>query len=472
MLFNARPRVSMRLLGGAMMALLPISAFAAEPEDLNAAMLSKMDWPDGRPFFGWGASHKKAVEVWNESAGRSYTELPSPPSPDRSRIVHRSISEPRPVPAAALAVLKSATPETGWFEYWVKTRVEPINGASAKRMYSTADRRLVRCEPALMVGAAKLHFASLDATGEPYDTTANYGKAERIPAATIGMNEQLRHEYRTICGPVLAAAYGADQVDARVQANLAPPKPTGLVSSLTPEQQLKLIADMRALLKLPPAEPADRAASGAVAADMPASAASSVEAVAAPPAEALTATGSKSAPTGTAEASAPPSNAAPAEPLPLGSAKARLRLFAQNGTAVSLTNEASCVAPGGMGEASSNLLKNLASAMHVASNETLGMPESTTTRRLSERSGVASKAYFMERAITAEMPVSVNFTFAANNQTCPSVAVSFVPEAGGDYESKLDVGYGYCFVSVGRITPSGAVVPVRVTSAPACPPEK
>lgn len=469
MLLNVRPRVSTRLLGGAMLALLSMSAFAAEPEDLNAAMLSKMDWPDGRPFFGWGMFQKKAVEVWNASAGRSYTELPSPPSPDRSRILHRSISEPRPVPAAALAVLKSATPETGWFEYWVKTRVEPINGASAKRMYSTADRRLVRCEPALMVGAAKLHFASLDATGESYYTTANYGKAERIPAATIGMNEQLRHEYRTICGPVLAAAYGADQVDARVQANLAPPKPTGLVSSLTPEQQLKLIADMRALMKLPPAEPA---ASGAVAADVPASAASSVEAVAAPSAEALTATGSTSASAGAGAASAPASSAAPAEPLPLGSAKARLRLFAQNGTAVSLTNEASCVASGGMGEASSNLLKNLASAMHVVSNETLGMPESTTTRRLSDRSGVTSKAYFMERAITAEMPVSVDFTFAANNQTCPSVAVRFVPEAGGDYESKLDVGYGYCFVSVGRITPSGAVVPVRVTSAPECPPEK
>ena len=460
---ESKPRSSACILSAALLALLSTSTLAATPEDPYTALLIKMDWPEGKPFFGWGSHVKKAEEVWSASAGRTYIELALQPSRDRSRIVHRLTSEPRPVPPAAIAELGSTVPETGWFEYWVKTRVEPTNGAADKRMFSMAERRLVRCEPAFMINAARLYFASLDASGEPYDIAAQYNKPERYLARTIGKSEPLRSEYRAICGPVLAAMYGAERVEARIDGNLAPPELPGPLSSMTPEDREKLLAEMRALLKLAPSKSASDAASdlegvaSSAAADRAGGAASDSVGgvVAAPGMLASDATSS-----------------ALVEPVPLGAAKARIRLFAQNGTAVNVTNEAACSAEGSAAESGSNLLKNLASALHVASNESLGMPESTTTRRLSDRSGAFSKAYFVERAITAEMPVTVDFTFAANNQTCPSMAVSFVPEADADYESKLDVGYGYCFVSVGRILSSGTVAPVPVTHAPACPSKK
>ncbi len=428
------------------MALVSLPSWAAS-EDPYAAMLNRLDWPEGRSLLSWGGNDDKVHNLWKAVDSTTYKDIEPVPSADRSRIIQRQFSAPVAIAPEALAGLSSTSKallsDTGWYQYWVRSLVQPINGASTQRMFSTAERRIVNCERALMVNAAQLYFASLDTSGTPYLTDFSYLQPVRYSGLVIAKRPTLAAEYRAVCGPILQAAHSEDSLESLLASRLpfAPKKAAS-------DQPSEAIAAASA---------ASVAASGAAVAD-PVMGAASAPAIPAPVMQAASA--------------AVASSEVSADPQPLGSAKARIRLFAQNGTAAGVSNEAACSAPDSGSQSAAGFFKNVASALHMASNESLGMPETVTTRRLSDRSGIISKAYYVERSITAEMPATVDFTFSANNQTCPSIAVSFVPQAGADYESKLDVGYGYCLVTVGRITPSGDVTPVEVVSAPRCPKSK
>ncbi|MBG6081890.1 hypothetical protein [Rubrivivax gelatinosus] len=169
----------------------------------------------------------------------------------------------------------------------------------------------------------------------------------------------------------------------------------------------------------------------------------------------------------------PASPPLPAPAGPVADAKARIRLFQQNGLTGGLTNEAACRSDDAAEQGGGTLTGMLASLFHVASDTRIGMPETATTRRLSERSRAGSKAYFVEREITAWAPVTVDYDpdHGASGSSCTRGIVTFVPEAGADYEAHRD-SMDFCLVSVDRILPDGSLRPVAVqVAAPRCPPQ-
>lgn len=169
---------------------------------------------------------------------------------------------------------------------------------------------------------------------------------------------------------------------------------------------------------------------------------------------------------------APPS-APQADAAPFGSAKARIRLFQQNGLSGGLSNEAACRADDSAAAAGAGFWDVFASTFHAASNTSIGMPETETTRTLSDRSKAGSKAYFVEREVTAQAPVTLNYSFesAATGRACRTVYAYFIPEPGADYEARMDLTGGYCILLVRRIDADGSLLRVPLQrAAPSCPP--
>jgi hypothetical protein len=130
-------------------------------------------------------------------------------------------------------------------------------------------------------------------------------------------------------------------------------------------------------------------------------------------------------------------------------------MFGQNGASAVLYRGSTCVkdfwsedgekASGGLGSAFSSFFGSV-------SNTSLGIPETDTSRNLSSRDGLLSKAYFREYLIPAGPPSSmrlgyqdvspfyrpplrdvslIRFSYAQVDRSCHG-AISFVPGAGKD----------------------------------------
>jgi hypothetical protein len=178
------------------------------------------------------------------------------------------------------------------------------------------------------------------------------------------------------------------------------------------------------------------------------------------------------------EAPAPAANPA-AEARP----ESRLRMFGQNGTMVVLFRDSSCnkgfwssegeKASGGFGSAFGSFIGKV-------SNTSLGIAETDTSRYLSAKDGMLSKAYFREYVIPANKPTTLSMRYQdittfyhgpgiSYTYTPPSCsgAIAFTPEAGEDYEAGFRWDEKTCFLSVNHVvTKDGKTelvpVPVRL----------
>lgn len=169
-----------------------------------------------------------------------------------------------------------------------------------------------------------------------------------------------------------------------------------------------------------------------------------------------------------ASASATPTATATAESVKT----ARLRLFGQNGTGVVFYKNSACDGgtdsvrvSGGLGSAFSSFLGSV-------KNESIGIPETETTKRLQQRDGILSKAYFKEYEIDPGKPVTVamGFNDAGMRRQCRLIAATFLPEAGLSYEGRLDLDMqaGLCRFVVNRVADDGGLSAVALAPASAC----
>lgn len=400
-------------------------AAAAQAGDSEyGEFLLAADAPYGGTFF----KYKNMLKAWAGAGSLDSIEVPLAPTADRSRVLRRVVSSGKPIPEEAYKALKlnleRATPSgpRAWHLYWSRTLVEPINGASTARMFSSAERRAVLCETGQVLEAGAVYFAALDTSGEPYGPKIDYRSVYPTPARMVAAKADLAAEVRAVCTPILSATYGEEDARARLDALLTPPPKSAEMKAfeVVREQMLALA----------------RAATEEAAAD------------AAPKTE---------------------------NSDRIGVAKARVRLFQQNGLGGGLTNEAACASDSSMEDAGSGFFKSLGSTFGIAGNTSIGMPETETSRTVSDRSKMASKAYFVEQEVSAGAPVTVDYAFGspASGQSCSRINVSFIPEAGADYEVRMDVGGRFCRLIVNRILPGGALLPEPLMPAASeCPPAK
>jgi hypothetical protein len=130
--------------------------------------------------------------------------------------------------------------------------------------------------------------------------------------------------------------------------------------------------------------------------------------------------------------------------------EARIRIFGQNGKPTIMQSGIDCekgfhgdeINVGGtLGDAFGSLLA-------LAKNLSLGMPQTQATLAISEQDGILSKAIYKEFAIPANKPVNIRSAFIGLTTTletgayratyyegdCTSDTISFIPQAGKDYE--------------------------------------
>ncbi|STR45562.1 hypothetical protein [Iodobacter fluviatilis] len=168
-------------------------------------------------------------------------------------------------------------------------------------------------------------------------------------------------------------------------------------------------------------------------------------------------------------------------------AKSRIRVFGQNGAGARVYPGLSCVksvwssdgilVSGGMGQAFSSFVG-------MASNISLGMAETDSSRNLSSKDGILSKAYYQEHEIAAGQPASVALSYndvssfyIANGVSYSTVGrrcggnVTFTPQAGMDYEAGFAWSGKKCSIVINQILSKDGNVelhPVPVAEAPSC----
>ncbi|MDR1889619.1 MAG: hypothetical protein LBQ81_09630 [Zoogloeaceae bacterium] len=163
---------------------------------------------------------------------------------------------------------------------------------------------------------------------------------------------------------------------------------------------------------------------------------------------------------------------------------ARIRLFGQNQRPSIMNVGKDCATGakgykvnvgGGFGDA----FKSFAGA---ASNKTLGIPETESTRQLSRKDGLLSKAFYQEFVIPAGTLVQVRAAYIGLTTTLRSPGeimiwseksgtsrtVPFVPEAGKDYEAISTRQDGREFVWIYEVRADGTLQPISDEQPEAC----
>lgn len=188
-----------------------------------------------------------------------------------------------------------------------------------------------------------------------------------------------------------------------------------------------------------------------------------------------------------APAAAAATEAASAPAAPATSAISRLRLFGQNGATAFLYRDSSCIRgmfSDGVEKASGGMSSAFGSLIGSVSNTSLGIPETETSKNLSRKDGIFSKAYFREYEVPADKPSSLRIGFqdvspfyvvnGINYETVsPSCSgdITFTPRAGEDYEAAFSWEGKRCSISINRVIAKDGkteLVPVPITRAPSC----
>jgi hypothetical protein len=166
-------------------------------------------------------------------------------------------------------------------------------------------------------------------------------------------------------------------------------------------------------------------------------------------------------------------------------------MFGQNGAMAVLYRGSACVKDfwSEDGErVSGSLGSAFSSFFGTVTNTSLGIPETETSRNLSSRDGLLSKAYFREYLIPAGQPSSMRLRFQdvspfslstlrnvgptlfGFNRACHG-AISFVPGAEKDYEVAFSWQGKTCNAAVSEVVRNGddvELIPVPVSVAPDC----
>ena len=131
--------------------------------------------------------------------------------------------------------------------------------------------------------------------------------------------------------------------------------------------------------------------------------------------------------------------------------QSRIRLFGQNGKPTIMTSGIDCAnkqkgekvnVGGGLGDAFGSFIGS-------AKNKSIGIPETETTKNLSQQNGILSKAMYKEFVIPADKSVNLKAAYIglttalegadgskiiSYEGSCQSNIASFTPQAGHDYE--------------------------------------
>jgi len=150
--------------------------------------------------------------------------------------------------------------------------------------------------------------------------------------------------------------------------------------------------------------------------------------------------------------------------------QARIRLYGQNGkpTIMRYTNngqENKVNVGGGLGDAFGSLVG-------VASNQSIGIPQTKISRNVGEKNGMLSKAFYKEFYVPSNSTLLINNALIgmANfnpggsaiyySPSCSSKELSFQPESGKDYEVASIVNQQGCAIAVFEIKADGEIQPV------------
>lgn len=162
--------------------------------------------------------------------------------------------------------------------------------------------------------------------------------------------------------------------------------------------------------------------------------------------------------------------------------QARIRLYGQNQAPTVMVSGIDCAAgeKGRKVNVGGTLGQAFGSLTGTVSSESIGIAETVHSRQLGERNGILSRAFFREMPIPAGKAVNVHTMFngltnihraydstTVQRQTsCRSGTVSFVPQAGRDYEVVGDHGCGG--VRVFEVDGQGGLAPVPLADAVSC----
>lgn len=147
---------------------------------------------------------------------------------------------------------------------------------------------------------------------------------------------------------------------------------------------------------------------------------------------------------------------------------ARIRLFGQNGVALTMYTNARCEreydeeidASGSLSHGFRTLLGK------KRRNVTIGIPETDNTRNLAARDRLMANPYYLEYPLVPGQPVMLEAQVSNNPQgwgCARRVQVAFVPEPGEDYEGDMirDFENGVCLMAIRRVAVDGQLSPVR-----------
>jgi hypothetical protein len=183
--------------------------------------------------------------------------------------------------------------------------------------------------------------------------------------------------------------------------------------------------------------------------------------------------------------------ASDATPAPEGKQESRIRMFGQNGASAVLFRDSACNKGFWSSEgekASGSFGSAFGSFIGRVSNTSLGIAETDTTRYLSSKDGMLSKAYYREYVIPANKPSTLSmrygdistfyrvrdasyiYTYSHTPPSCGG-AITFTPEPGQDYEVGFKWADKTCSLFINQVvTENGKteLVPVPVDKAPDC----
>lgn len=134
----------------------------------------------------------------------------------------------------------------------------------------------------------------------------------------------------------------------------------------------------------------------------------------------------------------------------------RIRLFGQNAMGVTLYKNSECIngitVSGGISQSFSSMLGGVES-------ESLGIPETKTTKNISQRNGILSKAYYKEYELEANKPVIIRMIFSdVSGWHCKKpFYLSFTPKLNKDYEGHLDLHDGICEAVINEVASDGTL---------------
>jgi hypothetical protein len=162
-------------------------------------------------------------------------------------------------------------------------------------------------------------------------------------------------------------------------------------------------------------------------------------------------------------------------------------MFGQNGATAVLSRDSTCAKSIWSSDAekvSGGFSSAFGSFLGAVSNTSLGIADTDTTRNLSRKDGMFSKAYFREYVIPADKPSTLGMGFqdvssfyVANGVRYETVgrschgAITFTPRAGEDYEAAFAWDDEVCLLAVNRVIVKDGkteLIPVPVTLAPDC----